>query len=87
MPPVGRGVPSPRGVAAETVPVLSTGAERVKAENQPGVMSGEWVALDGATCDAKRPAAGVVVDHDRDLVRLCSRLRAKARTHCRIVRW
>jgi len=85
MPPVNRGVPSPRGVAAETVPPPRVRTERVKQESAPP-FAGEWVALDGAVVDAHHPPEGSIVDHDRDLARLCARLRHKHKTNCCIVR-
>jgi hypothetical protein len=54
---------------------------------QAPVTRGEWVALDGAVVDARRAPQGAIVDHDRDLARLCARLRARHKTHCCIVRW
>lgn len=85
MPPVNRGEPSPRGVVAEPVQPPAGRAERAKQDsNVP--FAGEWVALDGAVVDAHHSPEGAVVDHDRDLARLCARLRHKQKTHCCIVR-
>ena len=85
MPPVKRGGPSPRGVAAETVQLPPGRTERDKQDSSLPY-AGEWVALDGAVVDAHHAPEGSIVDHDRDLARLCARLRYKHKTHCCIVR-
>lgn len=48
-------------------------------------LSGRWVALfDCVLDDARRPLAGSVIDADKDLVALCSRLREGGGRRCTI---
>ena len=48
---------------------------------------GRWVALGECIYDAKtsQPVEGAIVDVDRDLVTLCTRLRTQESSHCAIL--
>jgi len=48
---------------------------------------GRWVALDNVKFDGRsnRPAEGVVVDADDNLVALCTRMRRADMHHCTVV--
>ena len=48
---------------------------------------GSWVALDKCKYDGRsgQPTEGSVIDHDPDLIALCSRMQASSTRHCAIL--
>lgn len=74
---------APEATEAEAATELKSWHELCSSQE----FQGQWVALDECKYDESTGAAreGAVVDADKDLPKLCQRLRDEQRTHCAVM--